>query len=104
MSHTIAINSWITKESSGALTLFSKDRNIFSTPLDSNLLKLSISSDFIQADLYSDSDPTLCCSVNESNGVGGGDWMYIVYSLEMLEGYKTSIELYLNNRLEASTD
>ena len=102
MNHTFSIHTWIFKQSTDAMTVYSRDRNDFATSATSHQhLKLSIggggSNDKLVADIAQDIDSSNFVQVVSTATISSSSWTYLVYSFKFQGGSSTNVNFYIAN-------
>jgi hypothetical protein len=98
LNHTFAVHSWVLmKANTVVMTIFSKDRNVF-TASDKNLLNLIVNaSNKMEAKLATDTTPFAYGSKQGSSTLVVDTWYYLTYSFSMSGGKDTTVSLFKNN-------
>jgi hypothetical protein len=95
--HTFSIHAWILKKADAAMSILSKDRNVFTTPGDENHFDFRINADNTVTVEFTKDIDTATQFPLPSTATVGTDWVYLVLSVAMTNGYQTDVTFYFDD-------
>jgi hypothetical protein len=98
LAHTLSVHAWVMIQTAADMTLFSKDRGVFTASTDKQHLRMFVSADGkMNVSFARDNDSTAYTTKTSTATLSLNVWAYVVYSIEMTGGADTKLTLYKDN-------